>query len=111
MRVYAVGGKTEKDPPLNEDGQRYPIINPTLAHPISSAYQTFSFVVTCPGGAQEVEWSLNSEELGAARYYDQFSAQFVMEIAKGNHRFSVSTDCGDNDVLFSVGAALEKTGG
>lgn len=85
------------------DGGTYPIVDPGPGGRVSSAYLTFSFGVTCPGGGQAVKWGVDNDTLGEARYYDQFSAQFVMKIAGGTHQFWVKTDCGQGEVKFLVG--------
>ena len=84
------------------DGATYPLVDPSPGV-VRSAYLTFSFGVTCPGGAQDVAWGVDSETLGKATYYDQFSAQFVWKLPGGTHTFWVKTDCGDGRVKFSVG--------
>lgn len=92
--------------PVN--GATYPKVDPAPATPISSVYQPFSFSVTCPGGSQIVEWGLDGQTLGEARYYDEFSTQFVWKVSGGKHIFWVRTDCGENKVAFMVGDWLKK---
>lgn len=55
-------------------GGTYPISDPAAPPPLSSAYVTFSFGVTCEGGQHSVEWGVDGQTFGRAEYYDQFSA-------------------------------------
>ena len=84
------------------DGGAYPLVDP---HPsgVKSAYLTFSFSTTCPGGGHMVKWGVDGDTLGEARFYDQFSAQFVWKLPGGVHKFWAKSDCGENAVKFTVG--------
>lgn len=92
--------------PIN--GATYPLVDPQPADPISSLYQPFSFSTTCPGGGHMVQWGVDGDTLGEARFYDEFSAQFVMKIAGGTHVFWVRSSCGENRVEFRVAGAAKK---
>lgn len=84
-------------------GGTYPISDPAAPPPLSSAYVTFSFGVTCEGGPHRVEWGVDGQTFGRGEYYDQLSAQFVQKIEGGSHEFWVRTDCGEDGVKFNVG--------
>lgn len=89
--------------PIN--GRSYPITDPDCK--VKSAYFTASFSVTCGGGGRRVSWGFNKKALGNATFYDQFSAQFVYKLPRGNHVFWVKTDprmgrCGSALVKFKI---------
>lgn len=84
--------------PIN--GETYPKVDPMGGH--KSAYVTFSFSTTCSGGSHDVKWGLDDDTLGGARFYDQFSAQFVWKLPEGTHVFWVQSDCGEDRVEFRV---------
>ncbi len=83
------------------DGATYPIVDPSS--PIKSAYFTASFGTTCAGGPQTVQWGFDGNTLGEARFYDEFSAQFTHKLPAGKHTFWVRSECGKNEVSFSIG--------
>lgn len=82
------------------DGETYPKVDPLGGH--KSAYITFSFSTTCSGGPRQVTWGVDRTQLGQARYYDQFTSQFVWKLPKGAHRFWVKSSCGEETVSFKV---------
>ena len=84
------------------DGSTYPIMDPA-AGPLSSAYLTFSFSLTAGGGPTSVHWGVDEDELGTAKFYDQFSAQQVWKLAGGEHKFWVTTTGGGGSLDDSVG--------
>ena len=85
------------------DGASYPFTDPGSG-PLSSAYFTSSFSVTCSGGARRVRWGFDSSPaLGGSGFYDQTSVQFVTKLPGGSHVFWVQSDCGENKVNFSIG--------
>lgn len=85
------------------DGGTYPISNPGPGA-LDSAYLTFSFSITCPGGPANVKWGVDSDTLGEAKCYDQLSCQFVWKLPGGKHRFWVDAgSCGKEQVSFKVG--------
>ena len=87
--------------PIN--GATYPITDPAPG-PLSSAYFTASFSVTCAGGAHKVQWGFDSSAaLGSSTFYDQTSVQFVHKLLGGSHVFWVKSDCGENRVKFTIG--------
>ena len=83
------------------DGATYPIIDPDCD--VRSAYVTASFGCTCGGGGRTVKWGFDSTTLGSAKFYDQFSAQFVWKLPAGTHTFFVNSSCGNAKVKFKVG--------
>lgn len=88
-------------------GRTYPITDPGPGT-LDSAYITTSFCLTLGGGPAEVEWGIDSESLGKASFYDQFSAQQVWKVPGGPHRFWVRANQAGtvhNDaVSFDVGS-------
>ena len=86
--------------PVN--GASYPLVDPAPGG-VKSAYVTFSFSTTCPGGGNQVEWGVDGQTLGKADYYDQYSAQFVWKLPGGTHVFWVRSSCGQDKVQFQVG--------
>ena len=89
------------------DGATYPITDPAPG-PLKSAYLTFSFCLTLPGGPAGVSWGVGGETLGEAKFYDQYSTQQVWKLPGGKHEFWVKTDNGgitySDQVIFKVGA-------
>ena len=85
--------------PIN--GGSYPISDPAGVN-LNSAYLTFSFSVTRSGGSNTVEWGVDNQTLGSAKYYDMYSAQFVWKLAGGTHEFWVRGDSGSDSVKFTV---------
>ena len=87
--------------PIN--GETYPITDPAPG-PLSSAYFSVSFSVSCGGGQHEVKWFFDtSGAVGEASFYDQTSIQFVHKLPGGIHVFGVKSDCGSNRVKFKIG--------
>jgi hypothetical protein len=87
--------------PIN--GSSIPIINPALG-PLSSAYITASFSVTCGGGSHSAQWGFDGQgPLGTSNFYDQTSVQLVQKLPGGSHVFWVKADCGGNKVQFTIG--------
>lgn len=88
-------------------GATYPIADPAPG-PLGSAYVTFSFCLTLPGGPADVSWGVDRENLGQAKFYDQYSTQQVWKLLGGKHWFWVRAKSGgityDNQVTFMVGA-------
>ncbi len=84
-------------------GETYPKVDPSPGGRLSSAYLPFSFSTTCSGGAHTVEWGVDGDSLGKARFYDQYSGQFVWKLPGGTHVFWVRSSCGENKVEFKVG--------
>lgn len=80
----------------------YPVTGPAPG-PLSAAYITSSFSVTCQGGQHKVEWGFDLASVGQATFYDQYSTQFVHKLSGGSHDFWVVSDCGDSKVKFEVG--------
>ncbi len=70
------------------DGGTYPITNPA-ASSLKSAYISLSFSATRSGGPYIVSWTVNDDELGEAKFYDQISVQQVWKLPGGKHRFYV----------------------
>lgn len=67
-----------------------------------AAYVTLSFGVTCEGGMHMAEWGVDGDTQGKAEFYDMYSAQYVMKLAKGTHVFWVRANCGQDEVKFQV---------
>jgi len=87
--------------PIN--GSSYPIQDPA-SKGLKSAYFTASFSATCGGGSHKVEWGFDKGmSLGAVRFYDQTSLQFVHKLSGGVHVFWVQSDCGKDEVKFKIG--------
>lgn len=82
-------------------GGTYPISDPMGAK-LQSAYLTFSFSVTKGGGSYSVEWGVDNQTLGNAKYYDMYSAQFVWKLPGGKHEFWVKGDSGSDSVTFTI---------
>jgi len=82
-------------------GETFPKIDPACK--IQSAYFAASFSVTCSGGAHTVKWGFDGNGIGAAEFYDEFSAQFTWKLPAGTHIFFVESDCGGNKVEFNIG--------
>ena len=85
--------------PIN--GESYPKTDPAGVN-LRSAYLTFSFSVTKSGGSYNVEWGVDNQTLGSAKYYDMYSAQFVWKLPGGKHEFWVKGDSGSDSVTFVV---------
>ena len=85
--------------PIN--GDTYPKVDPKPGK-ISSAYVTFSFSTTCASNGQ-VEWGVDGDIHGEAKFYDQYSTQYVYKLPPGTHVFWVRSTCGENKVQFKVG--------
>ena len=83
------------------DGETYPKMDPLPAG-AKSAYIAFSFGTTCTGGPRTVKWGVDATSLGSAKFYDEFSAQFVWKLPKGDHTFWVESACGKNAVKFKI---------
>ena len=81
-------------------GGTFPKTDP--AGNVQSAYVTFSFSVTKGGGSYDVEWGVDNQTLGQAKYYDMYSAQFVWKLPGGKHEFWVRGDSGSDSVSFMV---------
>ncbi|XCN72311.1 MAG: hypothetical protein Q3M24_18715 [Candidatus Electrothrix aestuarii] len=78
-------------------GSAYPIVEAdSLA---ASAYITASFSITLAGGPHKVKWGFDKELVGNAIFYDQFSAQFVWNLAAGEHTFSVASEDGSKELV------------
>lgn len=105
--LFALAGAAQAQAPVNivypVDGGSYPITNPAPGV-LSSAYFTSSFSVTCEGGPRDVKWGFDATTVGAATFYDMFSAQFVHKLPGGWHTFWVTSDCGDSRVRFHIGS-------
>lgn len=105
--LFALAGAAQAQAPVNIvypiDGSSYPITGPAPG-PLSSAYFTSSFSVTCPGGPWDVKWGFDGTTIGAGKFYDMFSAQFVYKLPGGWHTFWVTSDCGDSRVRFHIGS-------
>jgi len=69
------------------DGETYPKINPAAS--FASAYIALSFSATRAGGPYIACWTLDSDDLGEARFYDEISVQQVWKLPVGKHRFCV----------------------
>jgi hypothetical protein len=82
-------------------GEHYPKSDPGCK--IKSAYITASFSTTCQGGPRTVSWGFDGTTIGRARFYDQFTAQFVHKLPAGPHTFWVKSSCGEERVEFVVG--------
>ena len=104
--LLALGGAAWAQVPVNIvypiDGSTVPLTDPAPG-PLSSAYITVSFGVTC-GGDESVEWGFDAfPPIGQARFYDQISVQQVYKLTGGPHVFWVKA-CGTSDqVQFQVG--------
>ena len=86
--------------PIN--GGTYPKVNP-MPGKLSSTYMAFSFSTTCEGGPAQVEWGVDGDTHGQARFYDEHSTQYVYKMPPGRHVFWVRSSCGENKVEFQVG--------
>ena len=85
------------------DGETYPKTDPAPGA-LSSAYLTFSFSVTRSGGPTTVQWGVDGDTLGEARFYDMYSAQFVWKVGGGKHKFWVDAGgAGSDSVTFKAG--------
>ena len=88
-------------------GATYPITDPGPGV-LKSHYFASSFSVKCRGGSHQVKWGFNgSASLGAARFYDEVSVQFVHKLPGGTHVFRVTSDCGRvprGEVKFRIGS-------
>jgi hypothetical protein len=104
--LFGLAGATHAQAPVNIvypiTGGTYPIQNPAPG-PLSSAYITSSFSVTCQGGSHTVRWGFDGTTIGSAVFYDQLSEQQVWKLPGGSHLFWVSSDCGYQEVKFAVG--------
>src|SRR5256885_1299985 len=73
--------------PIN--GSNIPITNPAPG-PLSSAYITASFSVTCGGGGHNAQWGFDAQAaLGSSNFYDQTRVQLVQKLQGGSHVFWV----------------------
>lgn len=88
------------------EGATYPITDPGPGR-LRSAYLTFSFCLTLPGGPATVTWGVNRSKLGEAKFYDQYSTQQVWKLPGGKHRFWVRANTAgvahNDQVTFMVG--------
>lgn len=105
--LFVLAGAAQAQAPVNIvypiDGSSYPITGPAPG-PLSSAYFTSSFSVTCPGGPWSVRWGFDATTVGGGTFYDMFSSQFVHKLPGGWHTFWVTSDCGDSRVRFHIGS-------
>ena len=89
------------------EGATYPITDPATGV-LLSAYVTFSFCLTLPGGPADVSWGVGRAKLGQAKFYDQYSTQQVWKLPGRRHRFWVRAKSGgithNDPVTFRVGA-------
>jgi hypothetical protein len=83
-------------------GATYPITDPAPGA-LDSMYFTSSFSLTCGGGQHSVEWGFDTTTVGSATFYDMFSAQFVHKLPGGDHKFWVTSNCGNDVVKFRIG--------
>lgn len=85
------------------DGASYPITDPAPGG-LKSAYIPASFSVTCEAD-HKVNWGFDdvTKPLGNTVFYDQISMQFVYKLPGGVHVFWVVSDCGKNQVKFTIG--------
>ena len=92
-------------------GGTYPITDPA-ATSLSSAYIALSFSATRGGGPYIACWTVDDDNLGEARFYDEVSVQQVWKLPGGKHRFYVEirqpgtagTVLASDDVTFVVGS-------
>jgi hypothetical protein len=89
----------------------YPITDPA-ASKLNSAYISLSFSATRGGGPYIVCWTVDGDQLGEAKFYDEISVQQVWKLPGGKHRFDVEMRqpgtagmvLGSDQVTFIVGS-------
>ena len=69
------------------DGETYPKTDPATS--LVSAYIALSFSATRSGGPYIACWTIDSDELGEAKFYDEISVQQVWKLPAGKHKFCV----------------------